>query len=512
MDIDTLLHDSNANQLVDLLGFATETGRKRFLFQIRQTTDDPGTLSKRQNTIQDIRKSPNPLHKNLIDQVASLEPEISSFFQRTTLETESYEQLLFSSWEFLKVFNLIPFLLVAISILKIWLNPALVLLSPILMILGPYIVLRYYDKFHLPFSVYIQIVLKTIGVDFPLNPKQMLQTGLAVFSIGQSIYQTIQNSRHLYKIDLEIKRKGAALRNLGTCCAELLTSLGEKPERNPLADLPDDDRMVFAIGWDSPHRIQQALLLFGDFEVLYRIAQYQSLRRVHILQATEGKPSLRMRDAFDPFLPKETRKSYNLTLGHGILTGPNRGGKSSVLRSVLLNVILAQSIGYSFASRMEIRLFSWIASGLNLTDTPGKTSLFEREVEFATQIVKSAEKGKAGFVVFDEIFHSTNPPDGKRTASLFLDSIWKRANVTSFISTHVFELAEMAPKDVRRLCVPAYRSAQDELIFTHELKSGICKESSVDLILKEKGFFRKRAVSLQKEKALTGREHNERTE
>lgn len=528
MDIDTLLHDSQAEGLLDLLGFETKMGRERFLHQLRQITDDPGTLSKRQNAILELRQGGKAQDADLIRQAAHLESEVAGFFDRATLETESYSQLLFSGWDCLKILNTVPFLLFAVSLLKIWLNPIFVLLTPVFAVLGPYLYMRHTWNHPMPFSVYFQILLGQLGIGQPLNLKGMAQVGIAAGSVIQSAYQTVQNSRHLYKIDSEIQRKGAALRSLGACCGALLERLGQKPNLNPLGDLPLDDRMAFAVGWDHPGLIRQALLLIGDFEVVYRIAECRALRRVDVLPPTAGKPALRIREGYDPFLPAETRKSYQVTLGHGILTGPNRGGKSSVLRSILLNVLLAQTVGYSFAGKLQIRLFSWIASGLKLVDTPGKTSMFEREVEFGAQILEKARQGIPGLILFDELFHSTNPPDGKRTANLFLERIWTRRCISSLISTHVFELAEGAPQHVQQLCVPAIRLSDGSLEFTHELTPGICTESSVDLILQEKGFLRlgaasasasadaasastHAAVSGQKEKDPDSKERHERS-
>jgi DNA mismatch repair ATPase MutS len=92
-------------------------------------------------------------------------------------------------------------------------------------------------------------------------------------------------------------------------------------------------------------------------------------------------------------------------------------------------------------------------------------------------------------VLFDELFHSTNPPDGARTADIFLEKLWIQANVASFISTHVFDLAKKARKQIQKLCVPAVLKKDGSLQFTYTLKSGICEVSSVDEILREKGLL-----------------------
>jgi DNA mismatch repair ATPase MutS len=135
--------------------------------------------------------------------------------------------------------------------------------------------------------------------------------------------------------------------------------------------------------------------------------------------------------------------------------------------------------------------FDWIQSGLHLEDLPGKLSLFEREVQFATEALKKARNNptQRGLLLFDELFHSTNPPDGERTAQIFLEQVWSFSHLSSIISTHVFSLAESSPKRIQKLCVPALKDKSGNLTFTYTLRNGICKVSSVDLVLQKCGFF-----------------------
>jgi DNA mismatch repair ATPase MutS len=111
--------------------------------------------------------------------------------------------------------------------------------------------------------------------------------------------------------------------------------------------------------------------------------------------------------------------------------------------------------------------------------------MFESEVYFAGSLLR--RKTGPGLILFDELFHSTNPPDGMRTAILFLQSLWKRPHIASVVSTHVFSLVEKAPKQIQRLCVPAEKQGE-EFVFSYKLQSGICKVSSVERIWKEQGL------------------------
>ena len=85
--------------------------------------------------------------------------------------------------------------------------------------------------------------------------------------------------------------------------------------------------------------------------------------------------------------------------------------------------------------------------------------------------------------------YGTNPPDGERTADLFLNSLWTKKNLTSMISTHVFSLAEAAPSHVLKLCVPAEKMEDGSLQFDYKVRQGICKVSSVDLLLEKNGLI-----------------------
>jgi DNA mismatch repair ATPase MutS len=92
-----------------------------------------------------------------------------------------------------------------------------------------------------------------------------------------------------------------------------------------------------------------------------------------------------------------------------------------------------------------------------------------------------------GLVLYDELFHSTNPPDGIRTAERFLEQLWAKETILSIVSTHVFELVDSAPDSVQRLCCSAEEDGET-LTFLYDVKPGICKVSSVKSIWERFGL------------------------
>jgi DNA mismatch repair ATPase MutS len=179
-----------------------------------------------------------------------------------------------------------------------------------------------------------------------------------------------------------------------------------------------------------------------------------------------------------------------------LLTGPNRGGKSTSLKAILANVIVAQSIGFCWAKRMTITPFKQIHTALSPSDTLGRLSLFEAEIEFAKEILESLEPTKStgrSLLVMDEIFHSTNAIDGEEASRIFLDRLYSLPQNASLISTHYTRLPETyaEKKVIQPLCLQASISKEDKecLVYTYKIQSGINSLSSVREILKERGLL-----------------------
>ncbi len=495
MEIETVIRESQAELLVKPLGFQTEVGATQFSRHLRFFTAKEEALRRRQEAIVSLRRTLTEEKKSALEiifqKAAFLEPDLKIFQTKSDVETDSYSQLTFSSWAWAQIFNTMPFVLLLLSYFKLYAVPFLAILTPFFMVVMPYLILVYWYNLPMPITQYKDLLLGMMGIQSQnfWTPKNLMQTGITCFSVLQSMIQPVQNAIHLQTIEKDLVKRGLYLEELAKLLEEVSNFI---PLKNPLQDIAErssDPHRTFAEGWDLPYRLQYALQILGDAEVTYRIAA--SPVNPVLFGKTGG---IHFENARNPLLQNSLPFSVDFPLDgkhHAILTGPNRGGKSSFLRGTLLNIVLAQTIGFAYADVCLLKPVNWIATGLRLEDRPGKSSMFEREVEFAVQIVKRSvsHPHEVGLVLFDELFHSTNPPDGSRTAKLFLDKVWAQPNLISIISTHVFELAKAAPSLVQRLCVPAIPQENGELHFPYTLTKGICEVSSVDLILKEKGLL-----------------------
>jgi energy-coupling factor transporter ATP-binding protein EcfA2 len=478
-------------------------------------------LEKRSATIGALRGASALDWNSRFERVAQIEADIAAFFKRAAetpkgtaaaqdLEGDAIGQLSFQHWA-LKPLNHLPFVVAALAMFKVWVVPCLAISTPLIAWILPYLLLKFVYALPIEQSQYFKILraLWTGQMGAPLpapgdplpslfSTKSVTQFLVFGASFLQSIIQPIQNAIHLYNTDrvfLDLGAKLVELRGIARGFRADLKRLGvEYPLAATLEDLdPADLRRGFLQVVEEPGRLDLLLADLARLEILWRLAASETLFR----PVTFGSPEhFQLHGLADLSLlssgvvPQTTDISLSVRQAHAVVTGPNGGGKSSFLRAVLQAVLLSHTYGYAPVTAAQIPRLGWLASGLSLRDTPGVYSMFETEVKFAATCLKQMRlTGPPGLVLFDELFHSTNPPDGTRTAEHFLHALWGGgSNHFSVVSTHVFPLIEGAPPTVKAICCPAEETEKGDIKYKYRLEPGICRVSSVKKVWERFGL------------------------
>ncbi len=488
-------------------GFKSKATRVFFQSKMKQFTTNKQILEESQQKLRLFSSIKDKDTVNtLFTRCADLESQMEDLQEDPKAwEKEGKSQIVFTS-EWAKPFNQIPYLLPAAAIFKLYIVPFFAVLLPLFAWILPYGILRLFFNIPMPFETYIQMMMNMwLGgrtwaqMDLWGQARIVFQTSWTVFGLVQSIYQPIQQALHAKQIDKEIVKQGLLLQDFLQTVKHLFAVFEPyTPIRcHCLDEIPiDEPRQTYAYVREHPNDLKWIWQKVAELEMSWQLAHCPDVCFVNYTDTK--KPNLIIQDLYDPSIQGVSKKVSSCAFGgdsiHALITGPNKGGKSSTLRAICLNVWLAQTIGLAFAKEMTLTPFSWIRSGLRLADTPGEESLFEREILFATRTIRYAQTPKAGLglILYDECFHSTNPPDGEKTARLFLQQIWSSKSSISIISTHVFSLVEGAPSCIQRLCVPAVQTATG-LEYTYTLSPGICKVSSVEELYKKYGFGKVRS-------------------
>ena len=131
-----------------------------------------------------------------------------------------------------------------------------------------------------------------------------------------------------------------------------------------------------------------------------------------------------------------------------IITGPNASGKTTILKSTIINIILSQQFGCGFFDSGKLKPFKYIHCYLNIPDTSGRDSLFQAEARRCKEILDVIDNNKdeTHFCAFDEIYSGTNPDEAQLSAIAFMKYITKNTNVFCILTTHFIKICKKLEK------------------------------------------------------------------
>lgn len=172
-----------------------------------------------------------------------------------------------------------------------------------------------------------------------------------------------------------------------------------------------------------------------------------------------------------------------------IITGANMAGKSTYLRTVSLNLLLAEVGLPVFAKSFEFYPFSLITNLRTSDSLANNESYFFSELKKLKMIIDLLEEGKKLFIVLDEILKGTNSED-KQKGSIALMKQLINNNGYGIIATHDLVLGDLENEFPQQ--VKDYRFEgvieNDELYFSYKLKEGVAKNMNACFLMKKMGI------------------------
>jgi hypothetical protein len=485
------------------IGLQTAASKTCLTKQLSNWTDDAQRLlllSKRFQRFKDaFARDPTFFGQchEMFQEIAEIEQKLQHLLQTdSALERESYNEILFFR-PLLQPLNFLPFLLTLWATLRVYILPGLSFMIPFLTFLAPYIVLKFAFKVPITFHNYMNMLHSMVSGDFtqplasgsapaPLSiaPAQLIKKfGIVIVTIVQGLIQPYWTYKHLKSIDSIVVEHGALVlrfREAYERLQRILDAHGFSFFKCPLPAMGAEREATARAILESAY-FKMAFKYIGSLEVIMCLANKKEAQAVRWVRAP--RPVYRIQNTFDFQVPTEVRKTVSASLDnqpHALLTGPNKGGKSTVLRALSLSALLAHTYGCALGTA-TMTPFHTMYVCLKPDDLPGSKSRFEREMEFTASTLR---QDKPILLFIDELYHSTNPPDALRSCTMYCDKLWKKSNIVSVISTHLFELVESAPTIIQRLCCPAVVDEQGQIHFKYDLTQGICKVSSVDELIK----------------------------
>lgn len=402
-----------------------------------------------------------------------------------------FDQLYFnSSFDFVNnVLNNSKFLLNISSIYSIYINPLTPILGPIITLIVPLIIFRIY-KINIPFSLIFTVIkmyFKKIT-----SPKQLFSV---VTYLGFYLYSTYHQFRHSYNIKKMLNILHNKIISLQLFLnkvtdiysdlkeffimpdiSNILYSLKNIPNENKLFLLPGNI-LYFINRFRKSTNILSILKDIGEIDVMFSVLSLIKTKKYTFAKfINKKKPYVYLKKMAHPSLQNPVTNNVKIKNKNIIITGPNAAGKSTFIKGLTINIILAQSLGICCASNAKLSNFDYIRTHLNTPDRINTQSLFEAEMYKCKEIIDEIKKNGKCLIVLDELFSSTNYKEGFSGSAAIVKKIGTFDNVSTIITTHYSDLPKYAKKyGYLNYKFPVQKS-NDKLNYTYKIKKGISND------------------------------------
>ena len=257
-----------------------------------------------------------------------------------------------------------------------------------------------------------------------------------------------------------------------------------------------DVRQVRALNkWKQTNRYKVAawFQFIGNFEVLHSLSTLY-FNNPQWCWPQFGKYFLLEGDEIGhPLITSAKRVTSNFEMqGYpriAIITGSNMAGKSTFLRSLGVNVLLAQMGAPVCAKRFSLSLMRLMSSMRIEDNLAESTSTFYAELKKLKVIVDAVNSHEPVFILLDEILRGTNSLDRHHGSKALISQMIREQGV-AVIATHDVELAKMQNQYVHEIDNYHFdvQVKGEELYFDYQLKNGVCTNLNATILMKKIGI------------------------
>ncbi len=248
--------------------------------------------------------------------------------------------------------------------------------------------------------------------------------------------------------------------------------------------------------WKSKHQNQLEIWLnaLAEFEALNSLAGFAFANPDYVFaDFSPEKVQIKAQQIGHPLIRKEKRIANDFEMGDlgqtVLITGSNMSGKSTFLRTVGINLILAKMGSVVCAKAFCVSTMRIFTSMRTQDSIAENTSSFYAELKrLETLLTTINAKGAPVLYFLDEILKGTNSTDRQRGAEALIKQL-HLLNASGFVSTHDLGLSNMANTSnfVKNFSFHSIFVA-GQLHFDYQLQHGICQEANAAALMRQIGI------------------------
>jgi hypothetical protein len=442
----------------------------------------------------------------------------------------------FMDWKILEYLNHNTMFLLLNSISNL-LTPILFFIVPIIILLIPFVIIKVKGS-NVSLNEYYNI-LKTVGGNHTigkmiLNFKEFSIKSVAtsIFYIGTFIYQIYCNVQSCYRFYNNIKTVNDNMCSLQSYIDKSITNMEHfksiaPPTYNPFIQDMNIQLDVLHTLRKEIHHLQpfsksvKKVTEFGDllscYYSIFSNDSYESAlsysfgfsgycynlqciqravldNTLVMSQFNTDRNTVIHNQRYALIDGEQKTNSVNFSKNM-IISGANASGKTTLLKSTLINIILTQQYGCGFYQACNLHPYTHIHSYLNIPDTSERDSLFQAESRRCKDIVESIQKypdedGFRHFCIFDELYSGTNPDEASKSGYAFLKFLDRMPHVNYMLTTHYLYICKKYKnsKTAQNYKMNAVLDKNGNIVFQYRLKKGISRLRGAIHVLKNMNY------------------------
>ncbi len=201
--------------------------------------------------------------------------------------------------------------------------------------------------------------------------------------------------------------------------------------------------------------------------------------------SSDNPKRLFFEDVVHPLITAPVANCIDMDHQSALITGSNMAGKTTLLRTIAINVVLAQAFGFCHARRCAMSRFKLMSSIQVVDSMSNGDSLFYAELLRIKQLLDFDAENITPLYLIDEIFRGTNAGDRVALGSAVLRRLANKGPV--FVTTHELALAKVIGDDFNKFYFGELIS-NDILHYDFKLKHGVWESRSAYALAKSAGF------------------------
>lgn len=195
--------------------------------------------------------------------------------------------------------------------------------------------------------------------------------------------------------------------------------------------------------------------------------------------------SIKGEGLYHPLIPEAVGNDFHMTAS-SLITGANASGKSTFMKALAINVILAQTLHTCAAQALSLPRLAVMTSMAVRDDLLSGESYYIREAKYLKRMLDAVDLGIPVLCVIDEILKGTNTRE-RLAASEAVLQYFSGRNCLTLAATHDMELVEKLHRQYDCYYFESRMEEQD-IRFDYRIRTGIGGGSNAIKLLKVLGF------------------------